>query len=327
MAIPRLPAMQALRAFEATARLRSLTRAAGELSVTHGAISHQLKALEAELGVRLIERSGRGIRLTDEGERFAARVRVAFDELGAAVREAADRANPRRLRVTTTPSFAARWLLPRLQRFGSAQPGIDLDVSATMQLVDLARENIDVAIRYGFGHWPGLHAEYLHDDAFFPVASPRLVGARPPKVPADLARFPLLRNEDEPWKPWFDAAGLDWPEPARGPGFEDAAFLVQTAIAGQGVALARASLVVDDLRTGALVRLTDVVVATPRSYYFVCQPRDADTPKVAALRAWLRDEFARDDAPISAASASARPSPSRPRSPSRSRRRRAASRP
>ena len=288
--------MQALRALEATARLRSLTRAAGELNLTHGAISHQIKALEQDLGVRLIERAGRGIRLTDEGERFAARVRVAFDELGAAVREATDRANPRRLRVTTTPSFAARWLLPRLPRFGAAHPDIDLDVSATMQLVDLARENVDVAVRYGFGHWPGLHAEHLHDDAFFPVASPRLVGRRPPLRPADLARFPLLRNDDEPWKPWFDAAGLDWPEPARGPGFEDAAFLIQTAIAGHGVALARETLVVDDLRTGALVRLTDVSVATPRRYYFVCLPRDAASPKVAALRTWLREEFARDDA-------------------------------
>ena len=288
--------MQALRALEATARLRSLTRAAGELSVTHGAISHQIKGLEDELGVRLVERAGRGIRLTDEGERFAARVRVAFDELGAAVREMADRANPRRLRVTTTPSFAARWLLPRLARFGTAHPDIDLDVSASMQLVDLARENVDVAIRYGFGHWPGLHAEHLHDDAFFPVASPQLVGRRP-LSPGDLARFPLLRNDDEPWKPWFDAAGLDWPEPARGPGFEDAAFLIQTAIAGHGVALARAALVVDDLRTGALVRLTDVSVATPRSYHFVCLPRDAGAPKVEALRAWLRAEFARDDAP------------------------------
>jgi LysR family glycine cleavage system transcriptional activator len=298
--------MQALRALEATARLRSLTRAAGELSLTHGAISHQIKGLEQDLGVRLVERAGRGIRLTDEGERFAARVRVAFDELGAAVREASDRANPRRLRVTTTPSFAARWLLPRLPRFSGAHPDIDLDVSATMQLVDLARENVDVAVRYGFGHWPGLHAEHLHDDAFFPVASPRLVGRRPRLRPADLARFPLLRNDDEPWKRGFDAAGLAWREPARGPGFEDAAFLIQTAIAGHGVAQARETLVVDDLRTGALVRLTDVSVATPRRYYFVCLPRDVDTPKVASLRAWLRDEFARDDAPAVTPAARAR---------------------
>jgi LysR family glycine cleavage system transcriptional activator len=202
------------------------------------------------------------------------------------VREAADRANPRRLRVTTTPSFAARWLLPRLQRFGRAS-GIDLDVSATMQLVDLARESIDVAIRYGFGHWPGLHAEHLHDDAFFPVASPRLVGARPPESPADLAASRCCATRTSRGSRGSTPPGSTG-RAARGPGFEDAAFLVQTAVAGHGVALAAQSLVVDDLRTGALVRLTDVEVATPRSYFFVCLPRDADTPKVAALRAWLR---------------------------------------
>jgi LysR family glycine cleavage system transcriptional activator len=229
-----------VRALEATARLRSLTRAAGELSVTHGAISHQLKALEAELGVRLVERSGRGIRLTDEGERFAARVRVASDELGARCAKPTDRANPARLRVTTTPSFAGAMVAPRACSASARAPGIDLDVSATMQLIDLARESIDVAIRYGFGHWPGLHAEHLHDDAFFPVASPRLVGARPPEFPRTSRRFPLLRNEDEPWKPWFEGRRARLAEPARGPGFEDAAFLVQTAIAGHGVALARA---------------------------------------------------------------------------------------
>jgi LysR family glycine cleavage system transcriptional activator len=298
--------MQALRALEATARLRSLTRAAGELNLTHGAISHQIKALEQDLGVRLVERAGRGIRLTDEGRAFrrarARRVRRARRRGARGDRPREPAPASRHDDAVVRRALAAA----RLPRFGAAHPDIDLDVSATMQLVDLARENVDVAVRYGFGHWPGLHAEHLHDDAFFPVASPRLVGRRPPLRPADLARFPLLRNDDEPWKPWFDAAGLDWPEPARGPGFEDAAFLIQTAIAGHGVALARESLVVDDLRTGALVRLTDVSVATPRRYYFVCLPRDAASPKVAALRTWLREEFARDDAPAVTPAARAR---------------------
>ena len=289
--------MQALRALEAAARFRSLTRAAESLNLTHGAISHQIKALEAELGVALVERAGRGIRLTDVGERFAARVRLAFDELHAALREARDRANPRRLRVTTTPSFAARWLLPRIGRFMAAHPDIDLDVSANLAIVDLARDEIDVAIRYGLGHWPGLHAEFLHDDHFFPVASPRLVGAHPPKRPEDLARFPLLRTDDEPWRPWFDAAGLDWPEPERGPIFNDSAHLMQAAVAGQGVALARRVLLGEDLDNGLLVRLSDVVVPSPRQYYLVCLPRDVDAPKIAALRGWLNDEFARSDVP------------------------------
>src|SRR5581483_10901529 len=131
MAITRLPAMQALRAFEAAARLQSLTRAADALHVTHGAISHQIKALEEDLGVRLVERAGRGIRLTDDGERFAARVRDALDRLADAMREVTEQANPRRIRVTVVPSFAARWLLPRMGRFMAAHPDVDLDVRAT----------------------------------------------------------------------------------------------------------------------------------------------------------------------------------------------------
>jgi LysR family transcriptional regulator, glycine cleavage system transcriptional activator len=290
----RLPPMQALRAFDATARERSLTRAAEALNLTHGAISHQVKALEADLGIRLIERAGRGIRLTDEGERFAARVRVAFAELAAAIREAHDRANPRRLRISATPSFAARWLLPRIGRFVAANPDIDLDVSANMANVDFQRDDADVAIRYGLGHWPGVEAEFLSDDAFFPVCSPRLAGGRLPRRPEDLAGFPLLRTDDEPWRPWFDAAGLDWPEPERGPGFNDSAHLMQAAADGQGVALARSSLIGNDIRNGVLVRLFDVVVPSPRRHYLVYPPRNAASPKIATFRAWLHAEFARE---------------------------------
>jgi LysR family glycine cleavage system transcriptional activator len=190
------------------------------------------------------------------------------------------------LRVTTTPSFAARWLLPRLQRFGPAHPGIDLDVSATMQLVDLARESIDVAIRYGFGHWPGLHAEHLHDDAFFPVASPRLVGARPPELPRTSRAFPCCATRTSRGSRGSMPPGSTG-RAARGPGFEDAAFLVQTAVAGHG---RRARRAVAGRRRPAhrRARAPDRRRGRDtRSYFFVCLPRDADTPKVAALRAWL----------------------------------------
>src|SRR6202158_4440481 len=157
----RLPPMQALRAFEAAARTRSLTRAAESLHLTHGAISHQIKSLEADFGVRLVERAGRGIRLTDEGERFATRVRAVLSDLGDAVREVTERANPRQLRVSVIPSFAARWLLPRIGRFFAAHPDIDLDVNASNALVDFRRDEIDVAVRNGLGDWPGVFSEYL----------------------------------------------------------------------------------------------------------------------------------------------------------------------
>ncbi len=290
----RLPPMQALRAFEATARERSLTRAAEALHVTHGAISHQIKSLESDLGVRLVERAGRGVRLTEEGERFAARVRAAFAELVTGVQEVADRANPRQLRVSIAPSLAARWLLPRVGRFQAAHPDIDLVVSSSIALVDFQRDDADVGIRYGFGRWEGVRVEHLLDDAFFPVCSPRIAGGVP-RRPADLARYTLLRADDEPWRPWFEAAGLDWAEPARGPVFSDSALLMQAAADGQGIALGRRSLLGNDLRNGVLVRPFAIETPTPRRIYLVYPPRLAGSPKVAAFRSWLRDEIASDE--------------------------------
>jgi LysR family glycine cleavage system transcriptional activator len=290
----RLPPMQALRAFEAAARERSLTRAAAALNLTHGAISHQIKSLESDLGVRLIERSGRGIRLTDEGERFASRVRAAFAELTSAVHEITARVNPRLLRVSAVPSFAARWLLPRIGRFVAAFPDVDLDVRANMATVDFQRDDADVAIRYGHGVWPGVTAEHLLDDEFLPVCSPRIANGRLPKRPEDLAQHTLLRSEDEPWKPWFEAAGLDWPEPTRGPIFSDSSHLIQAAAEGQGIALARRTLLGNDVRNGVLVPLFDVVAPAPRRFWLVYPPRMANSPKLALFRGWLHDEIAAD---------------------------------
>jgi LysR family transcriptional regulator, glycine cleavage system transcriptional activator len=289
----RLPPMQALRAFDAAARTGSLTRAAESLHLTHGAISHQIKALEAELGVKLVERSGRGIRLTDEGERFASRLRAALADLGDAVREATERGNPRLLRLSTLPSFAARWLLPRISRFLKAHPDIDLEIRSANTLVDFRRDDVDLAIRHGMGTWPGVTAEHLLDDIIFPVCSPRLANGRLPKRPADLMKFTLLRGEGEQWKPWFEAAGLDWPEPTRGPLYGDSSHMLQAAADRQGIAIARASLLGDDLRNGVLVRLFDIEVVSPRRYYLVYPPRMASSPKLEVFRSWLHAELRR----------------------------------
>ena len=223
--------MQALRALEAAARTGSLTRAAESLSVTHGAISHQIKALEALVGVPLIERAGRGMRMTDDGERLATRVRAALADVADALREVSERNNPRQLRVSVTPSFAARWLLPRLGKFLARHRDIDLDVRSSNALVDFRRDDTDIAIRHGFGGWPDVHAEHILSDAYFPVCSPRLA-PKLPRSPAELARYTLLRSDDEWWKPWFDAVGLDWAEPARGPIFNDSALMLQAAVEG-----------------------------------------------------------------------------------------------
>jgi len=286
----RIPPMQALRALEAAARTRSLTKAAESLSVTHGAISHQIKSLEATLGVRLVERAGRGIRVTEEGERLSGRIRLALAEIADAVREAGERGNPRQLRVSVTPSFAARWLLPRLGSFLKAHADIDLDVRSTNALVDFRRDDADVAIRYGFGDWLDVKVEHLLDDSFFPVCSPRLA-PRLPARPRDLAHYTLLRADDEWWKPWFEAVGLDWPEPTRGPTFNDSALMLQAAAEGQGIALSRSSLLGNDVKNGLLVRLFDIDVPAPRKYYLVYPPRLASSPKLAVFRAWLQSEI------------------------------------
>jgi LysR family transcriptional regulator, glycine cleavage system transcriptional activator len=303
----RLPPMQALRAFEAAARERSLTRAAATLSVTHGAISHQIKSLEADLGVRLVERSGRGIRLTDDGERFASHVRAAFAELTTAVHEVTARANPRLLRVSVVPSFAARWLLPRIRNFLAINSDVDLDVRSNMANIDFQRDDADVAIRYGHGNWPGVTAEHLLDDWFFPVCSPHVNRGRVPVRPEDLAHCTLIRSEDEPWKTWFDAAGLDWPEPTRGPIFNDSSYCMQAAIDGDGVALARSSLLGHDLRNGVLVRPFAIVAPAPKKFWLVYPARSAHTTKLALFRDWLRSEIAAERAADAASTPRPRP--------------------
>lgn len=291
---PRIPATQALRALEAVARTGSLTKAAEAMNLTHGAISHQLKGLEDDLGVKLIERAGRGIRLTDEGERFAGRVRAALADLAEAVREITEHNNPRQFRVSVMPSFAARWLLPRIGSFLAANPDIDLDVRASVTLVDFRRDDVEAALRYGGGHYPGVMSEHLLDDVYYPVCSPRLGDGRLPTRPAEMSRYLLLRSDNEFWQPWFRAAGLDWPEPARGPIYNDASYLMQAAADGQGIALARSSLIGNDIANGVLVRLFDIEVPSPFHYYLVYPPRLAKSPKLENFRAFLRDEIARD---------------------------------
>jgi LysR family glycine cleavage system transcriptional activator len=298
--------MQALRSFEAAARTLSVSRAAEELHLTHGAVSHQVKSLEESLGCRLFERVGRGIRLTDEGERFAERVRAALAEITEAAREIMARSNPRRLKISVMPSFAARWLLPRIGRFIQGHPEIDLDVSASLALVDFSREDVDVAIRYGRGGWANVASEKILDDWYFPVVSPRYAGGRLPRHPGELPRHLLFRSESEYWRPWFLAAGVDVAEPSRGPMFNDSNLILEAVIDGQGIALARSSLVSAELRDGRLTRLFDVMIPSPNAYYLVWARRLDGASKLAAFRGWLLDEIAADPGPAQPDTRSAR---------------------
>ncbi|RQH04678.1 transcriptional regulator GcvA [Paraburkholderia dinghuensis] len=295
MDLRQLPALNALKAFEAAARHESFSRAADELFVTHGAVSHQIRALEAELGVALFARDGKRVRLTDTGRRYATRVSDALTRLAQATQEIRAGDRERRLVVSMLSSFAARWVTPRIGRFIEAHPQWDVELQSTNQLTDFARDDVDVAIRFGFGNYPGLHVELLLDEIFFPACAPGFNGGKLPEDPRELAKLPLLRSDDELWRPWFDAAGLqDMPEPKRGVLYQDSSNLLQAAMDGQGVALVRRSLAMHEITLGRLVRLfKDIDGPSPWRYYFICSPQRMQTERVRAFRDWVFDEVAR----------------------------------
>ncbi len=200
----------------------------------------------------------------------------------------------RRLIVSMLSSFAARWVTPRIGSFIEANPQWDLELLSTNALADFVRDDIDAAIRFGFGKYPGLHAELLLEEIFFPACSPDFNGGNLPKTPTDLANVPLIRSDDELWRPWFDAAGLnDWAEPKRGVLYQDSSNLLQAAIDGQGVVLTRRSLAMHEIAAGRLVRLFDIDGPSPWQYYFVCQRHMLQAPRVKAFREWVFGEVAR----------------------------------
>ncbi|MCH7931217.1 MAG: transcriptional regulator GcvA [Proteobacteria bacterium] len=300
----KLPPLNALRAFEAAARHLSVTRAAGELNVTPAAVSHQVKALEDRLGVALFRRLNRAMLLTDAGQLLLPGLRDGFDRLAEAVHRVRAHGAGNALTVSVAPSFAAKWLVPRLDRFRAAHADIEIRLDATDQLVDFAREDVDVAIRYGAGDYPGLRADRLFTDEVFPVCSPRLLEApHPLREPADLRWHTLLHvgwatdSEFWPdWRMWLLAAGVRDVAPTQGPKFKQEGMVVQAALEGHGVALASSVLVADDLAAGRLVRPFELGLPLSFAYYVVATEAAADQPKVAAFRAWILAEAKRQPA-------------------------------
>ena len=291
MDLRQLPALNAIKAFEAASRHESFSRAADELFVTHGAVSHQIRALEAELGIALFERDGKRVRLTEVGCRYAKEVRAALMALAEATRSVRAGDRERRLVVSILSSFAARWVTPRIGHFIEQYPEIDLELLSTNALADFARDDVDAAVRFGFGQYEGLHVEPLLDEVFFPVCSPNYNSGQLPATPADLPSYALLRSDDELWRPWFAAAGLiSASEPKRGVLYQDSSNLLQAAADGQGIALVRRSIAMHEIAAGRLVRLFDIDGPSPWAYYFVCPPRSMETARVRAFRDWLFEE-------------------------------------
>ena len=287
-----MPNYAALRAFEAAARHQNFSRAADELHLTHGAISHQVRALEEELGVQLFVRKGRQVSVTSEGLRFAQTLARAFADIASAADALRAGNSPKRLTVSALPSFAARWLAPRLGRFIELHPDTEVMLQSSSQLQDLAREEIDVGIRWGSGRYPGLVVERLMGDCYYPVVSPHYRGGDLPATPQALTKATLLRST-EPWMEWFQHAGLDIAEPSGGLLFHDLSMLIRSAVDGDGVALVRHVVAMQEIASGELVRLFDIALKSPRDYYFVCPPGALAKPQVQAFRAWLLEEIAK----------------------------------
>jgi len=282
----RLPQLNALKAFEAAARHVSFTHAAAELCVTQGAVSHQVKALESELGIKLFNRERQRLIITEAGRDYLPAVRDAFDRIAMATERLAQRQSSGMLTVSTSPDFAAKWLVHRLGRFAEAHPEIDLRISAMMHHVDFAREDVDIAVRHGDGHWPGLHVTRLCPEHLFAVCSPKLAAGLP--RPNDLLNLPLLHLDDRSaWQAWFDAAGVTGIEAIHGPILNRASMLIDAAVDGQGVALARTALAAWDLIHKRLVRPFPVALPLSKSYWIVCPQATADLPKLIVFRDWL----------------------------------------
>jgi LysR family glycine cleavage system transcriptional activator len=292
----RLPALNALKAFEAAARHESFTRAAEELYVTQGAVSHQVKALESELGVKLFNREQQRLVITDAGRQYLTILRDAFDRIALGTEQLLQRQSSGALTVSTSPDFAAKWLVNRLGRFAEEHPNIDLRVSATLHHIDFAREDVDLAVRHGDGNWPGLEVVRLCAEQLFPVCSPKLLTGRNRLTkPADVLKFPLIHVDDrKDWARWMEAAGVQDAELTHGPVLNRVSMAIDAAVDGQGIVLARTTLAATDLINGRLMRPFAEELRLAKGYWIICPKATTALPKIVTFRDWLLAEAAND---------------------------------
>lgn len=297
--VRRLPPLNALRSFEAAARHLSFTKAAAELHVTQAAVSHQIKTLEEALGVKLFRRLNRSLLLTEPGQGYLPAVREALDKLADATERLTRQDETGILTVSALPSLASIWLVPRLHLFLEANPDIDVRLDASDRLADFAAGDVDVALRYGRGTYPGLYAERLMTEDIFPVCAPSLpTPERPLSRPEDLKHHTLLHDDLRlDWRMWLMAAGVEGVDPKRGLTFNASDFVIRAAIEGQGVALGRSALAADALADGRLIKPFDVILEADYAYYFVCAEGDIDRPKVRTFRDWLFSDVVRNRVP------------------------------
>lgn len=289
-----LPPTSTLRAFEVATRHATFTSASEELHVTQSAVSHQLKHLEALWGLQLFQR-GKSLSLTPAGAALAPIVREFFMNLETTLADLREQKGRVRLKVSTTYSFALKWLLPRLPSLAQRHPEILVTLDSSDKAINFSSAEADVAIRFGNGNYPALYSEFLFREQIFPVASPDLLNRfGMPRTPAELLRYPLLTRDGADlvpkWEVWFQHVGLGVLPLKESVRFADTNMTIEAALLGQGIALARSGHVESELRDGSLVKLFDVPFPSPVAYYFVCPKGVESRPHIVSFREWLMQE-------------------------------------
>lgn len=287
--MPRLPPLQTLRALEAAVRHRSYSKAARELNLTHGAVSHQLRRLEQDLCTTLFSRNGNAMLPTPAAESLATAAARAFGDLSAALEAVALAADRDPLLVSTISPFSSRWIGPRLGRI--AESGMNLRFLVEDRLSDFVTDGVDVAIRYGEGQWPGVEIVKLFPERLFPVASPAVIERYGLRSPADLLNAPLLHDPYRPWSRWFAAVGLEG-APPNDLLFDDTMMMIDAAVAGMGVSLGRTFLIDGELRDGRLVRLFEQDIDSDMGFHLVWRADSRKLRRIAELRDWILSEVA-----------------------------------
>ena len=291
----RLPPLTALRAFDAAARHMSFAQAASELNVTPAALSFQIKSLEEHLGAPLFHRLNRAVELTEAGQALAPKAQSAFEVLAEGWRAAQRTQDHQSLIVTAGPAFTAKWLAPRLYEFAQAHPEIELRFSASLRIMDFARDNIDVAVRFGAGADPGLYSLPLVSEFVVPVMLPDMAAQF--RKPEDLAKATLINDQSidfirpvANWQSWFDAVGAKV-SAGSGPSFSQSDHAIDAALAGVGVALGRRSLVIKDLNEGRLVAPFPYALPVNGRFRFICHEGAEDRPQIDAFKNWILQEI------------------------------------
>ncbi|MCE2571154.1 transcriptional regulator GcvA [Motilimonas eburnea] len=292
-----LPPIMSLRCFESAAKHLSFTQAAQELFITQAAVSQHIRKLEEQLGAPLFIRHNRRLTLSEQGHALLPYVSQSLTLLTDGIKKVTLGNTSGPLNISALPSFCSRWLVPRLWHFSQQHPDIEVRLTPSLQVVDLPQSDFDLAIRFGLGDYKGCQSEALMSDSLFPVCSPKLLQTKPITQVTDLANIPIIHDfltNTSNWQGWLDAAGYPDLTMSNNLRISDASLAITAALSGQGVTLARQSLVGEELNNGQLVRLFDTSIASDYGYYLVTPSNRPLNPKGELFRAWLVDQIAAD---------------------------------